>query len=290
MSSSPRSDSSNNGNIPPFTYEKLESPSVYDESGSPELPITFGQPLTSVDTVIAPVSQNRTRCQYCDELVPSELFIEHRENCDKRKIVCEACGESVMLDIFDFHLETCSAKVDPLDVYHTNTYYSGLYQHHLYQPDLYEEEGSQGNENHHANGLHLYPGGNHDNENENEDEANESWREDENPEEDPDAEPGSYDDEMEGGIDLNTLTYEQLIALDNTIVKKGMNAEEMKQFPIEIHYKDASSVCNCSICISELESGEVIRKLGCKHVFHKGCIDTWLESNITCPVCKKYLR
>ena len=40
----------------------------------------------------------------------------------------------------------------------------------------------------------------------------------------------------------------------------------------------------------ELENGEEIRTLPCKHIFHPPCIDTWLAKNSTCPICKKNLK
>lgn len=43
----------------------------------------------------------------------------------------------------------------------------------------------------------------------------------------------------------------------------------------------------CTVCLSVLEDGELVRMLpNCKHSFHVGCIDTWLASHSTCPVCR----
>ncbi|CAI9089271.1 OLC1v1023818C1 [Oldenlandia corymbosa var. corymbosa] len=43
----------------------------------------------------------------------------------------------------------------------------------------------------------------------------------------------------------------------------------------------------CSVCLSLLEDGEIARKLpNCGHVFHSECIDTWLNSQSTCPICR----
>ncbi|XP_038997436.1 E3 ubiquitin-protein ligase RHA2B-like, partial [Hibiscus syriacus] len=39
----------------------------------------------------------------------------------------------------------------------------------------------------------------------------------------------------------------------------------------------------CAVCLSELEEGEKVRKLKCKHTFHK---DWWLHQWATCPLCR----
>ena len=31
---------------------------------------------------------------------------------------------------------------------------------------------------------------------------------------------------------------------------------------------------------------EIIKKMPCKHIFHRECIKQWFKSNHTCPVCR----
>jgi len=42
----------------------------------------------------------------------------------------------------------------------------------------------------------------------------------------------------------------------------------------------------CCICLDNFETDDNVRKLPCKHVLHKDCIDPWLETHVTCPLCK----
>lgn len=48
---------------------------------------------------------------------------------------------------------------------------------------------------------------------------------------------------------------------------------------------------SCAICQDTLTSEQEGRKLNaCGHWFHRNCIDTWLESNPRCPVCRHDIR
>jgi E3 ubiquitin-protein ligase ATL10/75/76/77/78 len=45
---------------------------------------------------------------------------------------------------------------------------------------------------------------------------------------------------------------------------------------------------DCPICLGEFWEGEKVRILPqCNHGFHVKCIDTWLVSNSTCPLCRQ---
>uniref|UniRef100_A0A286XHV5 Ring finger protein 133 n=1 Tax=Cavia porcellus TaxID=10141 RepID=A0A286XHV5_CAVPO len=43
---------------------------------------------------------------------------------------------------------------------------------------------------------------------------------------------------------------------------------------------------SCIICFEPYKPNDTIRILICKHIFHKNCIDPWILSHGTCPVCK----
>uniref|UniRef100_K3Y188 RING-type E3 ubiquitin transferase n=3 Tax=Setaria italica TaxID=4555 RepID=K3Y188_SETIT len=52
-------------------------------------------------------------------------------------------------------------------------------------------------------------------------------------------------------------------------------------------YEKKAGGDECAICLGELQRGEVVKQLpACTHLFHEGCIDVWLRSNVTCPACR----
>ena len=47
---------------------------------------------------------------------------------------------------------------------------------------------------------------------------------------------------------------------------------------------------SCAVCLGNYESGEMIRQLpDCHHHFHQDCIDQWLATHTTCPMCRRSL-
>ena len=46
-------------------------------------------------------------------------------------------------------------------------------------------------------------------------------------------------------------------------------------------------VIECSVCLGTIVEEAMVKLLpNCKHMFHVECIDMWLNSNITCPICR----
>ncbi|CAA7408145.1 unnamed protein product [Spirodela intermedia] len=58
-------------------------------------------------------------------------------------------------------------------------------------------------------------------------------------------------------------------------------------------YKDITGVkdpFDCAVCLCEFEADDKLRLLPeCSHAFHMECIDTWLLSHSTCPLCRTSL-
>lgn len=54
------------------------------------------------------------------------------------------------------------------------------------------------------------------------------------------------------------------------------------------HLESAEAIPKeCAVCLSDYEEGDVVRWLpSCGHTFHGVCIDEWLDSKTTCPICR----
>jgi hypothetical protein len=77
------------------------------------------------------------------------------------------------------------------------------------------------------------------------------------------------------------------------VENKGASRVQINRLPertIEQRFVDDKSLHEdlkkCHICLLEYERGDKARTLPCMHFFHKDCIDSWLNKNKTCPICK----
>ena len=73
-------------------------------------------------------------------------------------------------------------------------------------------------------------------------------------------------------------------------VKRGKRLRDLKLLPPLVNYGCHERVRNCgecAICLEEFEVGQFCQVFcGCKHIFHSDCIDYWLQTKLTCPICR----
>ncbi|KAI3883581.1 hypothetical protein MKX03_016263 [Papaver bracteatum] len=78
--------------------------------------------------------------------------------------------------------------------------------------------------------------------------------------------------------------------------KRGLDPSVIDTFPTFIYsvvkgLKIGKGALECAVCLNEFEDDETCRLLPkCDHVFHPECIDAWLVSHTTCPVCRCDLK
>ncbi|XP_076239186.1 uncharacterized protein LOC143182207 isoform X2 [Calliopsis andreniformis] len=73
----------------------------------------------------------------------------------------------------------------------------------------------------------------------------------------------------------------------------GATQESIESHTFPHKYKRVKKVENeedviekCTICLSEFEDSESVRRLPCMHLFHINCVDQWLCTNKRCPICR----
>lgn len=78
--------------------------------------------------------------------------------------------------------------------------------------------------------------------------------------------------------------------------RRGLNRDVVETFPVFLYssvkeLRVGKGSLECAVCLSEFDDDETLRLLPkCSHVFHLGCIDAWLASHTTCPVCRAELK
>ncbi|KAJ7943837.1 putative Ring finger protein [Quillaja saponaria] len=82
----------------------------------------------------------------------------------------------------------------------------------------------------------------------------------------------------------------------NTTTNNGLDPSQLQAFPTFVYssvkdFRKEKYGLECAICLLEFEDHSFLRLLNfCYHVFHQECIDLWLESHKTCPVCRRDLE
>jgi len=54
--------------------------------------------------------------------------------------------------------------------------------------------------------------------------------------------------------------------------------------------RGAAAVPDCRVCLVRFEADAVVNRLPCGHLFHRACLETWLDyDHATCPLCRSRL-
>ncbi|BAH93566.1 Os06g0540400 [Oryza sativa Japonica Group] len=64
-------------------------------------------------------------------------------------------------------------------------------------------------------------------------------------------------------------------------------AAKIPEFAYTGSASGGEGAAQCSVCLGAVRGGEMVRRLpACKHLYHVECIDMWLASHATCPLCR----
>lgn len=75
-------------------------------------------------------------------------------------------------------------------------------------------------------------------------------------------------------------------------LRRGLDPGVVESFPVLAYlsvkdHKLGKGALECAVCLSEFDDFDSLKILPkCEHAFHPECIDAWLASHVTCPVCR----
>ena len=79
--------------------------------------------------------------------------------------------------------------------------------------------------------------------------------------------------------------YSNKINKDDFIGKNKVDSIENIKFNI-----DNTSFFQCGICMDTFQDGEQLKKLFCGHIYHKDCLNQWIQAKKDCPLCGKFIN
>ncbi|PSS32525.1 RING-H2 finger protein [Actinidia chinensis var. chinensis] len=74
---------------------------------------------------------------------------------------------------------------------------------------------------------------------------------------------------------------------------QGLDPSTINSFSIVLHNSSATRIdeSECCICLGVFTDGEKVKVLpNCNHCYHSECVDKWLSSQPSCPLCRSSLR
>lgn len=88
---------------------------------------------------------------------------------------------------------------------------------------------------------------------------------------------------------LNNNNIERGIQYSEEWVSEPLS-EKGKKCLVEMKTNETETLEDrCTICLDDLKNDNC-SKLPCEHIFHKDCIDGWLEQRPNCPICKTVIK
>eukprot|EP00035_Acanthoeca_spectabilis_P034481 m.29379 g.29379 ORF g.29379 m.29379 type:complete len:156 (-) comp6680_c0_seq1:1562-2029(-) len=82
---------------------------------------------------------------------------------------------------------------------------------------------------------------------------------------------------------------EQLINAEEAQMEQVKRVTAIEGLPVTVCTEQLltslSDNAECTICMEDYTVGEELRFLPCMHMYHRHCVDDWLQRAATCPEC-----
>ncbi|KAF7012873.1 hypothetical protein CFC21_027022 [Triticum aestivum] len=96
-------------------------------------------------------------------------------------------------------------------------------------------------------------------------------------------------------VSISDFGHDDVYEIFGDISLRGLSGESLRKLP---HYVVTDQVHStfqenlpCTICLQDMVAGETARRLpNCSHAFHQPCVDKWLFTHGSCPVCRQHVQ
>ncbi|MCO5606016.1 hypothetical protein L7F22_060203 [Adiantum nelumboides] len=93
--------------------------------------------------------------------------------------------------------------------------------------------------------------------------------------------------------DATRIVFPDEYDLPSDLVFPGFSEEVVKALPLSVYEPNSMNLVDmeCPVCLCDFQRGQELRLLPvCKHVYHRHCLDKWLDhQRTTCPLCRASL-
>ena len=88
-----------------------------------------------------------------------------------------------------------------------------------------------------------------------------------------------------GSIFICRIIYKKCNISNNLLETTAEISDNLINSSVSIVYTYNNDNIECSICLKDIEKGNLIRQNSCSHIYHKECLDDWFKIKHICPNC-----